>query len=112
MSSVSTIKTVTVEDLAAAQQRGERIVDVRERFEFDSGHIPGVEHVAMALVPLRIDEFRGKRPVWVVCESGNRSWQVADYLSRHGVEAYNVNGGMSAWRAAGFPQESGVGVAS
>ena len=105
---VSTVRTTTVEELAAAHQRGERIVDVRERFEFEGGHVPGVEHLAMALVPLRVDELRGKRPVWIVCESGNRSWQVADYLSRHGIEAYNVNGGMSAWRAAGLPQETGV----
>lgn len=110
--SVNPVKAASVEELAAAHQRGERIVDVRERFEFDSGHVPGVEHVAMALVPLRIDEFRTNKPVWIVCESGNRSWQVADYLSRHGVEAYNVNGGMTAWRAAGFPQETGLGVSS
>lgn len=106
------VTTFSVEDLAAAHQRGDRIIDVRERFEFNSGHIPGVENIAMALVPLRIDEIRDGRAVWVVCESGNRSWQVADYLSRHGVDAYSVNGGMSAWRAAGLPQETGVGVTS
>ncbi len=104
------VTTLSVEELVAAHQRGERIIDVRERFEFTSGHIPGVEHIAMALVPLRIDEIRGSRPVWVVCESGNRSWQVADYLSRHGVDAFNVDGGMAAWRAAGLPQEAGVGA--
>ncbi len=104
------VTTLSVEDLAAAHQRGERIIDVRERFEYNTGHIPGVENISMALMPLRIDEVRGNKPVWVVCESGNRSWQVADYLSRHGVDAYNVNGGMAAWRTAGLPQESGLGV--
>ena len=106
------VTTVSVEQLAAAHQRGEHIIDVREKFEFDAGHLPGIENIAMALVPLRINELRGRGPVWVVCESGNRSWQFADYLSRHGLEAYNVNGGMSAWRTAGLPQDSGVGAAS
>jgi rhodanese-related sulfurtransferase len=106
------VRSVTIDELAVARQRGEFIVDVRERFEFDGGHIPGVEHVAMALVPLRIEDLSGRGAVWVFCESGTRSWQVTDYLSRHGIEAYNVNGGMSAWRAAGLPQESGVGAAS
>ncbi len=105
---MSALKTATIEELAAAHQRGERIVDVREKHELAGGRIPGAEHVAMALVPLRIDEFRGKESVWIVCESGNRSWQVADYLSRHGVQAYNVNGGMSAWRAAGLPLQTGA----
>lgn len=104
------VSTLSVKELTAAHQRGERIIDVRERFEYTTGHIPGVENISMALVPLRIDDIRGSKPVWVVCESGNRSWQVADYLSRHGVDAYNVNGGMAAWRTAGLPQESGVGV--
>jgi rhodanese-related sulfurtransferase len=102
------VTTASAQDLVAAVQRGERVIDVREPFEFAGGHIPGVRNIAMALVPLRIDEIKGAGPVWVVCESGNRSWQVADYLSRHGVEAFNVNGGMAAWRAAGLPQETGV----
>lgn len=102
------VTTASAQDLVAAVQRGERVIDVREPFEFAGGHIPGVQNIAMALVPLRIDEIRGVEPVWVVCESGIRSWQVADYLSRHGVEAFNVNGGMAAWRAAGLPQETGV----
>ena len=106
------VTTATVDQLAAALQRGESILDVREKFEFDSGHVPAATNISMAIVPLRIDEIRGRGPVWVVCESGNRSWQVCDYLSRHGVEAYNVHGGMSAWRAAGLPQETRVGAAS
>lgn len=102
------VTTRTIQDLAAAAQRGERIVDVRERFEYDGGHVPGAEHIPMAIMPLRIDEFRGSKPVWLVCESGNRSWQVADYLSRHGVDAVNVNGGTSAWRASGMPLTTGA----
>lgn len=102
------VSSRSINDLAAALQRGCRIVDVRERHEFMGGHVPGAEHIPMAIVPLRVDEFRGNRPVWLVCESGNRSWQVADYLNRHGVEAINVQGGTSSWRASGMPVEQGV----
>lgn len=102
------VSTMSVTDLAAAVQRGERIVDVRERHEFMSGHIPGAEHIPMALVPLRLNEFSPAQPVWVVCESGNRSWQVAEYLTRHGMPAHNVNGGTSAWRASGMPVTQGA----
>lgn len=102
------VSTAHITDLAAAHQRGERVVDVRERHEFVSGHIPHSDWVPLSLVPLRLDEFTGERPVWLVCETGNRSYQAAAYLDRHGVSAISVDGGTSAWRSAGFPVTTGA----
>lgn len=102
------VNHISVNDLAAALQRGDQVIDVREPVEFHGGHIPGTSHIPMALVPLRLDELRGKGPLYLVCESGNRSWQVASYLDRHGIPAVNVNGGMHAWRSAGMPIKQGV----
>jgi rhodanese-related sulfurtransferase len=104
------VSAMPVTDLAAAVQRGERVVDVRERHEFISGHITGAEHIPMAIVPLHVNDFSRTKPVWLVCETGNRSWQVADYLTRHGFSALTVNGGTSAWRASGMPVTQGVSV--
>jgi len=100
--------TKSVGDLAGALQRGERVLDVRERHEFTSGHVPGAEHLPMSLVPLRVNDFASNKPVWLICETGNRSWQVADYLTRHGISAINVQGGTSAWRAQGMPITQGA----
>jgi rhodanese-related sulfurtransferase len=102
------VSTAHVSDLAAAHQRGERVIDVRERHEFTSGHIPHSEWIPLSLVPLRMDEIRGVKPVWLVCESGSRSYQAASYLDRHGVDAISVDGGTSAWRSAGFPFATGA----
>lgn len=102
------VKSASVIDLQAAMTRGERVVDVREKYEYDGGHVPHAMHVPMSVVPLRVDDIKGARstaPVWVICESGARSWQVADYLTRHGLTVINVDGGTSAWRASGLPLE-------
>lgn len=93
----------SVIDLAAACQRGERIIDVRERHEYVGGHVPRAEHLPMGSVPLRADDFAAGEPIWVICETGNRSQEVVDYLSRRGVSAVNVRGGTSAWRSTGLP---------
>lgn len=93
----------SVIDLAAACQRGERIIDVRERHEYVGGHVPRAEHLPMGRVPLRADDLADGRPVWVICETGNRSIEVVDYLSRRGIPAVNVQGGTSAWRSVGLP---------
>jgi rhodanese-related sulfurtransferase len=102
------VNQISINELAAALERGDQVIDVREAFEFHSGHIPGTAHIPMALVPLRVDELRAKGPLYLVCESGNRSWQVASYLDRHGISAVNVNGGMHAWRSAGMPVKQGA----
>jgi len=102
------VTSVSVQDLHTAQQNGDLVVDVRERFEYVGGHVPGAQHIPMATVPLHIDDFPADRPVYVICESGARSWQVAAFLARHGRTAYNVDGGTSAWRASGLPLDSGA----
>lgn len=103
------VNSATVIELQAAlSSRGVRVVDVREKYEFDGGHVPGAVHIPMSVVPLRIEDIKDRGnadPVWVICESGARSWQVADYLTRHGLSVVNVDGGTSAWRANGLPLE-------
>lgn len=102
------VTSVTVQELAAAKDRGDVVVDVREHYEYVSGHVPGASHIPMHTIPLRIDEFPSDQPVYLVCETGARSWQVAAFLDRHGIAAINVNGGTSAWRASGLPVTTGA----
>jgi len=101
------VENVGIDVVAQALARGERIVDVRETFEYVDGHIAGAEHIPMHTVPLRLDELSGDGPVYVICASGNRSWQVASFLARHGIHAYNVAGGMVAWQSLGHPITAG-----
>ena len=43
------------------------------------------------------------RPIAVICRTGNRSELATMMLQARGFEAYNVQGGMEAWAAAGLP---------
>lgn len=95
-----------VRQLSAAMTGDVVVIDVREPFEYASGHIPGAVHLPMHLVPLRLEDIPKAKPVYVVCATGNRSWQVCHYLNQHGLSAINVNGGTSAWQSAGFALES------
>jgi len=102
---MSVVKSAGVVDLQAAILRGEQVIDVRESHEFDSGHVPGAVHIPMSAVPVRMNEIKKDEEVWVICQSGNRSGQITDYLTRHGYTATNVDGGTTAWIAIGFPVE-------
>jgi rhodanese-related sulfurtransferase len=89
--------------LAAARADGALVLDVREPHEYEAGHVPGARLVPEGAVASRIVDLPRREPVYVICESGNRSARVVDLLSRHGLRAHSVAGGTSAWRAAGHP---------
>jgi rhodanese-related sulfurtransferase len=82
-----------------------QILDVREPYEWDAGHIDGSVHVPLAQVMAGQEQGRldAERPVVVVCKSGNRSELAALMLQARGIQAENFEGGTEAWVAAGLP---------
>lgn len=99
--------TVDVETVAEVRERDDVLVlDVREQWEYDEGHIPGVTLIPMAEVSQRLDEIPADKTVIVTCRSGNRSGQVTDYLRQQGFDnVHNMDGGILAWEAAGYDVE-------
>lgn len=82
------------------------VLDVREQWEYDEGHIPGVTLIPMAEISNRLSEIPTDQEVIVTCRTGNRSSQVADFLRQQGFEnIHNMEGGIVAWEAAGLPVE-------
>jgi hydroxyacylglutathione hydrolase len=84
-----------------------QILDVRERTEWDAGHIPGSVHVPyhdLGTLPEALDPAR---PIAVICASGQRSAVGASLLKREGAEQvlHVVDGGVGTWAAAGWPVE-------
>ncbi|MBR9923186.1 MAG: rhodanese-like domain-containing protein [Bacteroidetes bacterium] len=72
-------------------QENANIIDVREPFEFITGHIDGATNIPLGSLPSRIDEFRSMEgPIVMYCRSGNRSGQAAAFLNACGVEAHNA----------------------
>ncbi len=72
------------------------IVDVRTEGEFAMGAVDGSINIPLSQVPNRVDEFRVMtRPLVLICQSGNRSGQAAQFLQAHGLtEVYNGGGWM------------------
>jgi len=82
------------------------ILDVREDYEYDSGHIPGATLVPLGQIPNRLEEVPRDKTVIAVCRSGNRSGQATDFLRQQGFEnVHNMEGGMNAWSQAGYQIE-------
>ncbi|HEY5134280.1 MAG TPA: rhodanese-like domain-containing protein [Candidatus Nanopelagicales bacterium] len=92
---------------ARALRRG-TLLDVRNADEFSRGHVDGAVFMPLHIVPLRASELDRAETYYVVCESGARSAQACAYLGQQGFDVRSVQGGMSAWRSAGLPVETGL----
>lgn len=79
------------------------LIDVREQYEYDEGHIPGVTLIPLGTIPNRLDEIPTDKEVVFVCRSGNRSNQATQFLQQQGFDnVHNMLGGMNAWQEAGY----------
>ncbi len=99
--------TVDVQTVATVRDNPDvYMLDVREQWEYDEGHIPGITLIPMGDIPARLDDIPTDKQVIVTCRTGNRSSQVADYLRQQGFDnIHNMDGGIVAWEAAGLPVE-------
>ncbi|HYL51810.1 MAG TPA: rhodanese-like domain-containing protein, partial [Acidimicrobiia bacterium] len=78
-------------------------VDVRERSEYDAGHVPSAIHIPYEQLESRLGELPRGRDLVIYCASGVRSSLAASLLDRRGVPAANLRGGFSAWVGADLP---------
>jgi rhodanese-related sulfurtransferase len=82
-----------------------QILDVREAYEWEAGHIEEAIHVPLAEVMAGSEKGKidPEKPVVVVCKTGNRSELAALMLQARGMDAQNLQGGAEAWVKAGLP---------
>jgi rhodanese-related sulfurtransferase len=90
---MSDIETVNVD----AIPEDAFVLDVREDYEFEAGHVPGAKHIPLAELPDRFEELDPDEDVYVICRTGGRSAQASLWLTAQGYTAINVAGGSGAW---------------
>lgn len=84
------------------------LLDVRTPEEYAEGHIAGALLIPVQELAMRLHEVPKDRQVYVYCRSGRRSSRAAAVLAEAGFNRIeNVQGGIIAWQAAGYPVERG-----
>ncbi len=103
---------MALDELLVRVQRRESdlvVLDVRERDAFDTGHIPGARHLPRGQLELRINEELQDPTARILtaCEFGRISTLAAATLRQLGFQrAVALDGGMKAWREAGYPVQA------
>ncbi len=75
------------------------LLDVRTTGEYRSGHIEGFQNIPVDELRKRLDEVKKGKPVYVICQSGLRSYIACRILAGNGYDAYNFAGGFRFYDA-------------
>ena len=89
----ATFRQVRVSDVRSLVESGACIIDVREKREFEAGHIKNAQNIPLSELRERMDEIPSDKPVYVHCRSGQRSYNAVCALQGAGkTNVYNVSG--------------------
>lgn len=86
------------------------VVDVREKKEFETGHIVDSINIPLSKMDQRVTELKKhmEKPVVVVCKMGQQSGEAATKLQQAGHgEVFKLSGGLTEWKAQSLPLVQG-----
>jgi rhodanese-related sulfurtransferase len=104
------ITEISPSEAAEKSKKGEAvIIDVREKDEWDEGHIPDAIHMSRGTIELDVEEKIPDTNATIICHcgGGGRSALAAESLQRMGYKnVRSMAGGFKAWKAAALPSTS------
>ena len=109
MSESLQINEVSVTDLKQRLDAGDDIivVDMRQDWEYNAGHIPGATHMFVQEIPARVNELPKDKDIVFQCWSGNTSLQACAFLIQQGWDGdrlASLAGGIAGWADAYGPE--------
>lgn len=86
-------KQVHVSEIRDLYEQGAFFLDVREKNEFENGHIKDALNIPLSELRERMDEIPKEHPIYVHCRSAQRSYNAVMALQNSGfTQVYNVSG--------------------
>lgn len=94
------VQQFRLDDLAALPRDGSvTLLDTRTPEEYRRGHADGFINLPLDELRERLGELDPAKPVYVMCQSGLRSYVAYRILSQHGFHCYNFAGGYRFYEA-------------
>jgi rhodanese-related sulfurtransferase len=86
-----------------AQDSAPQLVDVREPYEREAGHIAGSLHIELVQLAAQAATLDRERPIVFYCRVGARSTMAAQAFRASGFQAHSMRGGLLRWADEGRP---------
>lgn len=94
-----TAKSIQLNELDAAKQRGAYLIDVRTAEEYENGTIPGFINIPLNDLRTRMTDIPKDNEIILSCHSGQRSYIAQRLLAQHGYNASNLDGSYLIYQA-------------
>lgn len=92
-------KNVKMNEFEQALKNGDaNVLDVRELYEYEEGHVPGSINVPTSEFLKYMHLIDKDKHYYIICLTGSRSLMVARYLDQQGYQVSNVLGGIIVYR--------------
>ena len=93
------MKSISATEFQTVKQLEEVVlIDVREKDEYQAGHIPGADNFPLSELATTYTNLDNNQPYYVVCQAGGRSGRACEFLEAQGFDVINVTGGMNEWQ--------------
>jgi rhodanese-related sulfurtransferase len=99
---------LSVDDAKSLLAGGQvQLIDVREPWEYRTGHIPGARSVPLQTFLRQPGQYVTSDSVMFVCAVGERSAVACEMAASLGLkQVYNIVGGTNGWMSKGYPIET------
>ena len=103
---------ITAQGLHASQASTDQllVIDVRDRAEYKSGHVPGAINIPHKKLRKQLDKLVDANGVVLYCINGRRTRLAEQTLIENDVaNVFHLEGGLIGWRQGGFKVRTGWG---
>jgi rhodanese-related sulfurtransferase len=99
------VNEIDPDELMARFDNGDEliVIDMRQEWEYQSGHIPGATHMFIQEIPMRFNELPKDVDIVFQCWHGNSSLGASAFLIENGWDSsriFSLGGGMAGWVSA------------
>ena len=90
--------------LPQIQEAYSQFIDVRSPEEYAAGHAWRAKNIPLDELPNKLGILEKSEPVYLICQTGRRSKEAADILTKNGFKwVFHVTGGTARWQKEGLP---------
>jgi len=101
---------ITAQDLHARQASTDQplVIDVRDRAEYKTGHVPGAINIPQKKLARQLDKLADANGVVLYCYNGKRTRLAEQTLIENDIpNVFHLEGGLIGWRQGGFEVRTG-----
>src|SRR5699024_8171496 len=90
-------KIYHINDVDELVNKKQFLLDVREDFEYELGHISGATRISVNELENHLHELPKDKPIYVYCQHGMRGKKAVNLLTNNGFEAINLEEGYATY---------------